>query len=407
MALSPEVEKILNHKGNTLVVANPGTGKTLLLANKYVRLIANGTKPEEILCLTFTEKARNEMEDRILKVLTHESIEIDISKLMIKTFHSYALDAISENNLISSNFMRYLIFKYFKENDILTYSDDYLIDTIVPKMQTLILYLKSFGVTPEKIKIDDILNDLTGYKEVSKEELNKFAIEFINIYKYYEAKKSEKGIDYPDMLIKFLALKNKAKHKYVLVDELQDINTLEAEIALQSGHNFFAVGDKKQAIFGFQGGSISNFKKFMGDDSPFILSDNFRSTNEILKFSKDYFIRNTKDPQHNLDLASFKNAEGMTGEKPSVYEIPADGRLAAICELIIKLKQEGKKIAIIARTNLQISRIAKELEKRKIKFSSTYFSESSQARIHVINFIRGILSNDPKDIRNSLLSHWL
>ena len=107
-------------------------------------------------------------------------------------------------------------------------------------MQTLILYLKSFGLTPEKIKINDILNDLTGYKEVSKEELNKFAIEFINIYKYYEAKKSEKGIDYPDMLIKFLALKNKVKHKYVLVDELQDINTLEAEIALQSGHNFLS-----------------------------------------------------------------------------------------------------------------------------------------------------------------------
>ena len=104
MALSPEVEKILNHKGNTLVVANPGTGKTLLLANKYVRLIENGTKPEEILCLTFTEKARKEMEDRILKVLTHESTEIDISKLMIKTFHSYALDSISENNLIPSNF---------------------------------------------------------------------------------------------------------------------------------------------------------------------------------------------------------------------------------------------------------------------------------------------------------------
>lgn len=404
MTLSAEMEKILNHEGNTLVVANPGTGKTLLLAHKYLRLITSGAKSEEILCLTFTERARKEMEDRIMNVLTDNDIRFDISKLMIKTFHSYALEAISENNLIPPNFMRYQIFKYFKENDILTYSDDYLIDTIVPKMQTLILYLKSFGVTPEKIKINDLINDLTGYKEVSKEELNKFAIDFIKIYKYYESKKSVKGIDYPDMLIKFLALKNKVKHKYVLVDELQDINTLEAEIALKSGHNFFAVGDKKQAIFGFQGGSINNFEKFMGDAPPFILSDNFRSTNEILKFSKDYFIRNTKDTQHNLDLASFKNADGVTGVKPSVYEISADGRLAAICELIIRLKQEGKNIAIIARTNLQISRIAKELEKRKIKFSSTYFSESSQARHHVINFIRGILSNDPKDIRNSLFS---
>lgn len=404
MALSAEMEKILNHEGNTLVVANPGTGKTLLLANKYLRLIANGTKPEEILCLTFTEKARKEMEDRILKVLTDRDIGIDISKLKIKTFHSYALDAISENNLIPSNFMRYNIFKYLKDNKILTYSNDYLIDTIVPKMQTLILYLKSFGVIPDKTLINELLKDLTEYKGVTKEELEKFALDFVSIFNDYESKKNEKGIDYADMLIKFLELKSKVKHKYVLIDELQDINMLEADIALQSGQNFFAVGDKKQAIFGFQGGSVNNFNKFINGNSPFVLSENFRSTDEILRFSKEYFIRNTKDPQHESDLKDFKNAYGVTGVKPSVYEIPSDNRLAALCELVLRLRKDGKKIAIIARTNLQISRIAKELRKRNIEFSSTYFSESSQARDHVVNFIRGLLSNDSKDIKNSLFS---
>ncbi len=404
LPLKNEMETILDYNGNTLVVANPGTGKTLLLAYKYLKLIANGTKPEEILCLTFTEKARKEMEDRILNVLTDAGIRVDISKLMIKTFHSYALDAILENNLIPSNFMRYHIFRYFKDNKILTYDNDYLIETIVPKMQTLILYLKSFGVLPNSIDMNELVRNLGDYKGVTKEELEKFALDFVSIFNHYESKKNEKGIDYADMLIKFLELKNKVKHKYVLIDELQDINMLEAEIALQSGQNFFAVGDKKQAIFGFQGGSINNFNKFINGNPPFVLSENFRSTDEILRYSKDYFIKNTKDPQHESDLAAFKSANGVTGVRPSVYEIPSDSRLAALCELVLRLRQDGKKIAIIARTNLQISRVAKELRKRKIEFSSTYFSESSQARDHVMNFIRGFLSNDPKDIRNSLFS---
>ena len=59
-------------------------------------------------------------------------------------------------------------------------------------------------------------------------------------------------MDYADILLKFLKLNKISKYKYVLVDELQDVNKIEAEIALKSGDNFIAVGDKKQAIFGFQ-----------------------------------------------------------------------------------------------------------------------------------------------------------
>ena len=68
--------------------------------------------------------------------------------------------------------------------------------------------------------------------------------------------------DYSDLLIRFLELQNPPLFEFVLVDELQDVNKMEAEIALKSGKQFFAVGDKKQAIFGFQGGSIINFEMF-------------------------------------------------------------------------------------------------------------------------------------------------
>jgi ATP-dependent DNA helicase UvrD/PcrA len=66
--INPEKENIINTEGNILVAAKPGTGKTLLLANKFLSLVKNGMSSERILCLTFTEKAKKEMEDRIIKL---------------------------------------------------------------------------------------------------------------------------------------------------------------------------------------------------------------------------------------------------------------------------------------------------------------------------------------------------
>src|SRR3989344_5784971 len=153
-------------------------------------------------------------------------------------------------------------------------------------MENLLRYLKSFGITPDKINLKKVKEFIQDTEKFDKEQLEKFAEDFLEIYKDYELKKSKKGIDYADMLINFLNLKNHKKFKYVLIDELQDVNTIEADIALKSGENYVAVGDKKQAIFGFQGGSIINFKKF-GNSKQFILSENFRSTNEVLDYARE------------------------------------------------------------------------------------------------------------------------
>jgi len=111
MSLNAEKQKIIEKEGNVLVIANPGTGKTDLLAYKYADLIKKGTNPEEILCLTFTEKARKEMEHRIRKIIEELGISLDISKLNVFTFHSYALDNIEENEILSNNLLRYVILK--------------------------------------------------------------------------------------------------------------------------------------------------------------------------------------------------------------------------------------------------------------------------------------------------------
>src|SRR3989344_4467946 len=96
METSDEKLKILKLDGNVLVTANPGTGKTRLLAMKFVSLVKQGLKPEESLCLTFTNKAKKEMEERILSLLEEEKIKVDVSKLNIHTFHTYALDYLNQ-----------------------------------------------------------------------------------------------------------------------------------------------------------------------------------------------------------------------------------------------------------------------------------------------------------------------
>ena len=152
--LNEEKINIIEHDGNAFVTANPGTGKTLLLTFKYLNLIENGVNPEEILCLTFTTKAKKELEDRLLKEIKERKIDVNPSNVKVYTFHSFALENGEEADIVSSNLLRYAIYEFFKKKEILTYGDDYLIDTIVPKMENLLRYLKSYGVLPKDVLIE-------------------------------------------------------------------------------------------------------------------------------------------------------------------------------------------------------------------------------------------------------------
>lgn len=404
MNLNTEKQRIIAEQGNILVTANPGTGKTLLLAGKYLELLKKGITPEKILCLTFTEKAKSEMGDRIIKAIKEENINFDYSKLNVFTFHSHALNNLDSKEIISSNLLRYEIYKYMTDNEILNYDDNYLVETIIPKMDTLLRYLKSFGITPEQIDLKKVKLQLKETDKNTKEELDAFAEHFINIFKHYEKAKSKKGYDYADLLIEFLKLKKHPVYDYVLIDELQDVNSMEADIALKSCKNFFAVGDKKQAIFGFQGGSILNFEKF-SKCKKFILSENYRSTNEILSYAKDYFMKRSNDENSKIEVASLKNPEAKKGVEPFMYECLKENIIPTICELLKKLKDK-KQAAIIARTNYQLANIAKELKARGVPFATSLSISSVESKNEIITFLRGSLSNDIADIKRAMFTPY-
>ena len=403
MSVNKEKQDIIDCPGNVLVTANPGTGKTLLLAYKYLNLLESGVKPEEILCLTFTRKARKEMEDRITKLIAEKELSVDISNIFIHTFHSFALEAIDEENLVSTNLLRYAIFRFLKDHGTLNYGDRYLLDTIVPKMENLIRYLKSFGITFDMINVDEAKKFLSDFKNYTREDLERFLIIFVDIFRFYEEMKGEEGLDYTDMLIDFLKQKNIPHFRYVLVDELQDVNTMEADIALRSADVFIAVGDQKQAIFGFQGGSILNFEKFK-DSTSFVLSENFRSTNAILDYARKYFSSKTQEKHHIKELEHLENKTKGFGEKPVIFDVAKDQVYTSVCTLARSLSNTGSSVAVIARTNTQIMKISKEMKKYGIDHSSTFFSASSEAQASIISFLKGMLSDDIHCIKDAMFT---
>ena len=397
---TPEQQAIIDSKEDTIVVSNPGTGKTTTLALKVIDLLENKINPEEILCLTFTAKAKKEMFDVIFSMAQGRFPDSDIMKIRIQTFHGFTNDYLSEAGLISSNiignnFLRYSILESFIENKAFNYGKDYIIDTLMSKVENGIRYIKSFGVTYDKIDIPKtsslIEKNFTPTKAYSKDDLKTFLKYFVDAYKYYE--ESKKGsIDFSDLLLTFIKKFQGEKFQYVLVDEMQDMNEIQAQLVEMVSENLFLVGDAKQAIFGFQGGSIKNFLKFEKKMKMLMLSTNRRSTQQILDYSKHYFLERTEyTTTFQKQLEKFNGVS--KGNVPKIFSTGAP--FAKILSLI--QENSDKTIGIITRTNRQIIDISKHLDNHNLEYTSTSSqSTTKEAKNEIISFIKGVLSTDLK-----------
>jgi len=155
---SQEQEKIIKFDNNAIVVSNPGTGKTTTLSWKVMRLLETGVNPENILCITFTEKAKKEMFEKIFEMAKGKFPDSEIMKLNIHTFHGFAFNYLVDAGLITreitgNNAMRYAILESYENNKAFNYTKDYLISEIVPKSENALRYIKSFGITHDKINV--------------------------------------------------------------------------------------------------------------------------------------------------------------------------------------------------------------------------------------------------------------
>ncbi len=408
-----------NLNGNTLIIANPGTGKTTALANRVVELLKGGAREEDILCITFTNKASSEMRSRVDQAIKKSGIGAKPYLIDINTFHSYAYDYLGEAGLgyelASNNMLRYSIFRSFQNDKAFNYTVKYIISDLVPKSENAIRYLKSFGILPEDIPVEKARKELKAAYEsspidnVTLDEILEFFKYFVNAYKNYESEKenSEGLIDYNDMLIKFIKNHDGKKHyKHVLVDELQDVNELETRIAVLSGETLFLVGDRKQAIFGFQGGSLKNFKDFetMKGMKKETKSLNYRSLQPILDYSKKHFLMHTTDTSYKDELSGL-TADRKKGES-EVKIFIAEKQANAAVSLLSKIqKAKSDKTAIITRTNGQLLQISTLLDKKGIEYNTTAGSSTSEeAKSQITTYLKGLLYSDRNTVLNALFT---
>ena len=398
---SPEQKAIIDSSRNTIVVSNPGTGKTTTLSWKVIRLLEDGVKPENILCITFTEKAKKEMYDKILQMKGKFTVS-DVMKLNIHTFHSFAYHYLVDSgqisgDLVGNNALRFSILQSFEKNKAFSYPKNYIVSTMVPKTENAIRYIKSFGITPDKIdlkSVNALLEKMYGTIKTSYtlDEVKAFLKYLVEAYKNYEDSKKD-TVDFSDMLLMLVDKFTGKKFDYVLVDEMQDMNDLQARIAQMVGNTIFLVGDAKQAIFGFQGGSIKNFQKFKQICEQKLLSLNRRSSQEILDYSKQHFLDRTLNKQmFEQELASFKSH--TNGQMPKVISTGAP------LSWILKIIEENpeKTIGIITRMNRQIMEISQYLDTNNIKYSSTVSQATTQkAKMELLDFLKGLFSDRMED----------
>ena len=404
-----------------LIVANPGTGKTTTLARKVASLVKSGVSESEILCITFTEKAADHMLRSIENELRNQGlIRADIFGIRVSTFHSYAMQYLKERDispkLVGNNYLRYSIYRSVMERNVFNYQAEYIIDQIIPKIENAIRYLKSFGIMPEQINAEKCIPDLQemygqeGVSNATIEEVTAFLSYFIDIFSDYEARKNRDGrMDFNDLLIRFLQIfhEKPVKYRYVLVDELQDVNDLESEIAMISGDNVFLVGDRKQAIFGFQGGSLSNFQAFIDSEGSRVstLGLNYRSTGRIIEYSGEYY--KLSSPHGAEELEQFRPFDQEQGEDIDlcITKDPYSVVISRIEEDLPDLQKSGAKLAVLVRTNGQMEELGQLLNERGIQFSSTISGGLiSNARRDILTMIRGIFSPEPEDMVNSLFT---
>lgn len=343
-----QIKPVLQTEGAVLVLAGAGSGKTRVLTSRIAYLVAEKrVPPEGILAITFTNKAANEMKERIGKI-------VDARKMWVCTIHSmcvrilrrYAIEAGLQDNfsIYSETERSNIIKKSFQECD---YDDEKLLKTV----KAGIAEAKMLGYDPEQYAV---------YRKDDRE------IDTVKkVYARYQRHLRENNaLDFDDLLSETLRLLQSngevckelsGNFRYILVDEFQDTNTVQFAIIkyLASVHgNLFAVGDDDQSIYGWRGANIENilhFERSYPDAKIFKLERNYRSTKSILTLANATLSGN----RHRRKKTLWTDKD--EGEKPKLYEAEEESNEARfVAHTMAGLMNKGYKysdFAVLMRIN--------------------------------------------------------
>lgn len=343
-----QIKPVLQTEGAVLVLAGAGSGKTRVLTSRIAYIVEEkGVPAEAILAITFTNKAANEMKERLSRI-------VDVSRSWVCTIHSMCVRILrmyAQEVGIGSNFS---IYSETERNNIVKKSfqecgfDD---DKLLKSVKYHIANAKMEGLEPDAYE-----QAYAGEPDIG---------DVTKVYRRYQKHLRENNaLDFDDLLNETRNLLNRnreareylgGRFRYILVDEFQDTNAVQYEIvcALASVHgNLFVVGDDDQSIYGWRGAKIENvlhFEKHFKDAKVFKLERNYRSTKRILSLANAVIKNNGRRKDKTLWT------ENDEGEEVKVFEAEEEsGEARYIAQTIAGLLRKGYKysdFAVLMRLN--------------------------------------------------------
>lgn len=386
-------------EGAILVIAGAGSGKTRTIIYRLAYMLENNINPENILLLTFTRKASNEMIRRANSLIN----DVRADQIMSGTFHSFA---------------NYVLRKYYKILEIqpnFTIIDTSDSEDIIDLIRQELKFDKKAKAFPKKSRIQTIISkskncgiDISEIIDKEYKGLADFTeeIKIISIA-YGEYKKSNNILDYDD-LMEFLrdSLREnqtfrdriQENYKYVMVDEFQDTNIVQKEIVdliAAKYNNIMIVGDDSQSIYAFRGADVENILLFPDtypDCKIIKLEQNYRSSQNILDFTNN-LVNNAKI---GYKKHLFSDTENVI--KPIIKKFYSqEDEAAFIVNKILELREENlplDEIAVLYRSSYHANFIQTELLKRNIPYvvyGGLKFTERKHVK-DIISYLRVIFN---------------
>lgn len=337
---SAQHEAVSHETGPLLIVAGAGTGKTTVLTQRYVRLLNKpGLSTENVLALTFTEKAAGEMEDRVLKLLPSGAYDFWISTFhgfcqRILEAHGLDIGLVNQGRLLTTTESWLLLRRNLDKLPLKYYRPLGNPTKFLRAIMSHISRAKDEGVTAADYAKFVETVELGDGEEVESERLR--LKELAEVYTIYQQIMRDEGyLDFGDLILETLRLfrerpavlkEYQDQFQYVLVDEFQDTNWAQYELVkllVKKSRNLTVVGDDDQAIYKFRGASLANILQFRDDFSEsktVALVENYRSKKEILDVAYR-FIRKNDPNRLEVRLNISKELKAMAGEGGSVQAL--------------------------------------------------------------------------------------
>ena len=377
-------EAVFCTEGPLLMLAGAGSGKTRSLTHRIAYLIEEkGVAPWNILAITFTNKAAQEMRERVDALVGYGSEDIWIS-----TFHATC-----------SRILR-------RHIDLLGYDRNFTIYDASDQKSLMKEVLKEMKIDTKQFPERSVMSEISSAKNEYKSPLdyrNEYGSNFRNqriadIYEHYQKRlKENNALDFDDLLVKMVDLFQtnpdvlehyQDRFQYIMVDEYQDTNTVQfllVSLLAKKYRNLCVVGDDDQSIYKFRGANIYNilnFEKVFPDAQVIRLEQNYRSTQNILNAANGVIANNKGRKEKKLWTENQKGELVHFKQYDTEYD-EADGVVSRINFLAMRGVQY-KDMAILYRTNAQFRIFAEKLKQKNIPYA----------------IVRGISFYDRKEIKD-------